>query len=83
MKEGESEDPTERVDDGKQNFAESAEVEILGVPTAVQQVTNQTSIHEDAGSILASLSGSGIWHCHELWCRSQMQLGSHMAMAVV
>ena len=25
---------------------------------------------------LASLSGSGIWCCHELWCRSQMWLGS-------
>ena len=25
---------------------------------------------------LASLSGLRIWHCHELWCRLQMQLGS-------
>ena len=23
---------------------------------------------------LASLSGLGIWHCHELWCRSQIGL---------
>ena len=23
---------------------------------------------------LASLSGLRIWHCHELWCRSQLQL---------
>ena len=35
------------------------------------------------GPSLASLSGLGIWHCLELWCRSQMQLGSHVAVAVV
>ena len=45
--------------------------------------TNLISIHEDAVRSLASLSGSGIWHCPELWCRSQMQLGSHVAVAVV
>ena len=32
---------------------------------------------------LVSLSGSGILHCRELWCRSQMRLGSHVAVAVV
>ena len=32
---------------------------------------------------LASLSGLNIRHCHELWCRSQMQLGSTVAVAVV
>ena len=31
---------------------------------------------------LASLSGLRIWHCRELWCRSQVQLGSHVAVAV-
>ena len=32
----------------------------------------------------ASLSGVlRIWHCHELWCRSQMWLGSGVAVAVV
>jgi len=30
---------------------------------------------------LASLSGLTIWHCRELWCRSQMGLGSHIAVA--
>ena len=30
---------------------------------------------------LASLSGLGIQHCHELWCRSQTQLGSDVAVA--
>ena len=32
---------------------------------------------------LASFSGLRIKHCHELWCRSQMQLGSGVAVAVV
>ena len=32
---------------------------------------------------LASLSGSRIQHCHELWCRWQTQLGSGVAVAVV
>ena len=32
---------------------------------------------------LASLSGSGIQRCHELWCRLQIQLGSQVAVAVV
>ena len=32
-------------------------------------VTNPTIIHEDVVLSLASLSGSGIWHCHELWHR--------------
>ena len=32
---------------------------------------------------LALLSGLRIWHCHEPWHRSQMWLGSHVAVAVV
>ena len=32
---------------------------------------------------LASLRGLGIQCCPELWCRSQTQLGSHVAVAVV
>ena len=32
---------------------------------------------------LASLSGLRIWHCLELWCRSKMQFGSHVAVVVV
>ena len=31
---------------------------------------------------LISLSGLRIWHCRELWCRSQTQLGSQVAVAV-
>ena len=32
---------------------------------------------------LALCSGLRIWCCCELWCRSQTQFGSHIAMAVV
>ena len=32
---------------------------------------------------LASLSGLRIWHCLELWCRSQMWLRSCVAVALV
>ena len=32
---------------------------------------------------LVLLSGSGIWHYHELWCKSLIWLGSHVAVAVV
>ena len=31
---------------------------------------------------LVSLSGLRTWHCCELWCRSQKQLGSGVAVAV-
>ena len=44
------------------------------VPVVAQWVKNPTSIYEDAGSILALLSGLRIWHCHKLWHRSQVQL---------
>ena len=32
---------------------------------------------------LTSFSGLRIWHCRELWCRSQMRLRSCIAVAVV
>ena len=32
---------------------------------------------------LALLSGPEIWRCRELWCRSQVWLGSCVAVAVV
>ena len=31
---------------------------------------------------LALLSGLTIQHCRELWCRLQMQLGSHVAVSL-
>ena len=45
-------------------------------------VTNQTSNCEDMGSIPSLISGLRIWHCHELWCRSQMWLRSGIAVAL-
>ena len=30
---------------------------------------------------LASFSRLRMWHCHELWCRLQTQLGSFVAVA--
>ena len=44
---------------------------------------NLTSYHEDVGSIPGPTQWLRIWHCHELWCRLQMWLGSHVAVAVV
>ena len=43
---------------------------------------NPTSIHEDVGSIPGLVPWIRTLCCHELWCRSQMQLGSHVAVAV-
>ena len=43
---------------------------------------NPAIIHEDL-SLIAGLSGLRIWRCRELQCKSQMRLGSHVAMAVV
>ena len=45
----------------------------------VQRLTNTTRIYEDVGS----LSRLRIWHCSELWCRSQMQLRSYIAVVEV
>ena len=48
-----------------------------------QRVKNLTSIHEIWVQSLASLSGLRIWCCHEVWYRSQRQLRSGVALAVV
>ena len=46
--------------------------------TTAQLVSMRTQVQS-----LASLSGLRIWHCHGLWCRLQMWLGSCIAVTVV
>ena len=48
-----------------------------------QRLMNPTSIHEDAASIRALLSGLRIWCHRKLWCRLKTRLGSGVALAVV
>ena len=48
-----------------------------------QWLTNPTRNQEVEGSIPGLASGLRIWHCRELWCRSQTRLGSRVAVAVV
>ena len=55
----------------------------LGVPVMLKWLTNPDGIHEDVGLIPGLLSGLRIWHCRELRCRSQTQLSSNIAVAVV
>ena len=54
-----------------------------GVPVMAQWLTNPTRNHEVGGSIPGLAQGLRIWHCHELWCRLQTQLGSCIAAALV
>ena len=46
-----------------------------------QWLMDMTGIHEDMG-LIPGLD-QWIWHCYELCCRSQMQLRSGIAVAVV
>ena len=48
-----------------------------------QQLTNPTSIYEDAGSIPGPNQPVKDLAFCELWCMSQMQLGSDVTVAVV
>ena len=43
---------------------------------------NLTGIQEDVSSIPELTQRVKTWHCHELFCRSQMRLGSGVAVAV-
>ena len=54
-----------------------------GVPVMAQKVMNPTIIPEDAVCIPGLAQWLRTWYCHELWCRSQMQFGACIAVAVV
>ena len=53
-----------------------------GGPVVVQQVKNQTSIHEDAGSILDLTWWIMDLALPQAVCRSQLQLESGIALVV-
>ena len=53
-----------------------------GVPAVAQWKRICLASMRMQAQSLASLSGLRIWHCHELWYRSQMQLGSGIAVAL-
>ena len=56
---------------------------LQGVPAMAQWKQIQLETMRLWVQFLALLSGLRIWHCHELWCRSKMRLGSGIAVAVV
>ena len=59
----------------------SALIRICGVPVMAQWKQIQLVPMRMRVPSLALLSGSGIWHCHVLWCRPQTWLRSSVAVA--
>ena len=55
----------------------------MGVPVVAQWQQIQLGSMRIQVPSRALLSGLGIQHHLELWCRSQMQLRSHVAVAAV
>ena len=55
---------------------------LLGSSRCGASETNPTVYMRMRVRSLASISGLRIQHCCELWCRSQMQLGSCVAVAM-
>ena len=56
---------------------------VQGVPIVAQQKPIGLGSMRLQVRSQTSLSGLRIWRCHELWCRSQTQLGTHFAVTVV
>ena len=54
----------------------------FGVPIVVQQKLIRLETMRLQVQSLALLSGLRIWHCCELWCRSQIWLRSRVAVAL-
>ena len=58
-------------------------INIHGIPFVAHQKQIQLGTMKLWYLSLALLSGLRIWHFRELWCRSQMRLGSRAAVALV
>ena len=56
-------------------------VPVVGSSRCGSVLTNLTSIHEDTGSFPGLTHWLRIPGCHELWCCSQLQHGSRIAVA--
>ena len=67
----------------QQNFQADLKIQIPGVPIMAQWKRIQLGTMRLLVRSLALLSGLRIWHCGELWCRSQIRLQSCIAVAVV
>ena len=62
----------------KKTIREKNEVPVMAQQKRISLGTMRMQVRS-----LALISGSEIWCCHELWCRSQMSLGSAVVVAVV
>ena len=72
--------PGPGVDKKKKNKKKTKKT--LGIPVWLSGLKTQHSVHEDAGSIPASLSGLRVQSCHDLWHKLHRQLRSGIAVAV-
>uniref|UniRef100_A0A8D0WRM8 FAM13A-like domain-containing protein n=1 Tax=Sus scrofa TaxID=9823 RepID=A0A8D0WRM8_PIG len=78
----------------KQILSRASTVPIIGSPSSKRRspllqpiIEGETASFfkeiKDVGLIPGPLSGLRTWRCRELWCRSQIRLGSGVAVAVV
>ena len=57
-------------------------IKVSGIPVVARWKRIQLVSLRVQVQSLASLSGSGIWRGHEMWCSSPTQIGSRIAGAV-